>query len=119
MTVHGKPVRGDRQVPLSPINEGRFGRMFRRLPPAPVYEVDELNGLAELMREVNPAPAGGWGSAPVPQGGDNVAIPAAYTYLGQFIDHDITFDPNSSLEQLNDPDALHNFRSPRYEPPWL
>ena len=33
-------------------------------------------------------------------------IPAGYTYLGQFIDHDITFDPTSSLQRSNDPDAL-------------
>lgn len=31
-------------------------------------------------------------------------------HLGQFIDHDITFDPASSLQQKNDPDALVNFR---------
>ena len=39
-------------------------------------------------------------------------IPALYTYLGQFIDHDITFDPASSLQKQNDPDALVDFRTP-------
>jgi hypothetical protein len=39
-------------------------------------------------------------------------IPALYTYLGQFIDHDITFDPNSSLQKQDDPDALTDFRTP-------
>jgi hypothetical protein len=33
-------------------------------------------------------------------------IPALYTYLGQFIDHDITFDPMSTLIQHSDPNAL-------------
>ena len=42
-------------------------------------------------------------------------IPAGYTYLGQFIDHDITFDPVSSLRRQNDPDVLHNFRTPRFD----
>ena len=42
---------------------------------------------------------------------ENPDIPAGYTYLGQFIDHDITFDPASSLQQFNDPDALEDFRS--------
>jgi len=46
---------------------------------------------------------------------DNPKIPAGYTYLGQFIDHDLTFDPASSLERTNDPDALTNFRSPRFD----
>jgi hypothetical protein len=39
-------------------------------------------------------------------------IPAGYTYLGQFIDHDITLDPFSNIDQLQDPRLLKNFRSP-------
>src|SRR5262249_44118987 len=42
-------------------------------------------------------------------------IPALYTYLGQFIDHDITFDPSSSLQKQNDPDALIDFRTPAFD----
>src|SRR5213079_2810653 len=42
-------------------------------------------------------------------------IPALYTYLGQFIDHDITFDPASSLQKQNDPDALTDFRTPAFD----
>jgi hypothetical protein len=46
---------------------------------------------------------------------ENAGIAAGYTYLGQFIDHDITFDPASSLQQQNDPDALIDFRTPRLD----
>ncbi len=46
---------------------------------------------------------------------ENPAIPAGFTYLGQFIDHDITFDPVSSLDRFNDPDALQDFRTPRLD----
>jgi len=46
---------------------------------------------------------------------ENAGIPAGYTYLGQFIDHDITFDPASSLQQQNDPDALVDYRTPRLD----
>jgi hypothetical protein len=46
---------------------------------------------------------------------ENPTIAAGYTYLGQFIDHDITFDPASSLQQFNDPDALEDFRTPRLD----
>lgn len=61
-------------------------------------------------------PEGGWESqAPDPSQGDNPGLPAGYTYLGQFIDHDITFDPASSLLRSNDPDALYNFRTPRFD----
>jgi hypothetical protein len=40
------------------------------------------------------------------------AIPALYTYFGQFIDHDLTFDPVSVLTQAADPDGLVDFRTP-------
>lgn len=42
-------------------------------------------------------------------------IPAGYTYFGQFVDHDITFDPASSLMRQNDPAGLHNHRTPRLD----
>lgn len=112
MESHGHSApRGIRGVPLSSISSGRFGRMFRRLAPLPPLPDEALEALAEQMRDQS-APAG-WGGQP--QTGDNPRIPAGYTYLGQFIDHDITFDPASSLERQNDPDALHDFRTPRFD----
>jgi hypothetical protein len=39
-------------------------------------------------------------------------IPAGYTYFGQFVDHDITFDISSSLDAATDADAINNIRSP-------
>ena len=110
--LHGElPVRGAKRVPLSPINEGRFGRMFRRLPSMPPLPESELRALAEQMRE--PTAPSSWGGTP--ENLDNPDIPAGYTYLGQFIDHDITFDPTSTLQRVNDPDALIDFRSPRFD----
>jgi len=46
---------------------------------------------------------------------ENTGISAGYTYLGQFIDHDLTFDPVSSLQRQDDPDALVDFRTPRFD----
>jgi len=89
--------------------------MFRNLP---VFEhkADNLAALARTMivpadpKDTKPVPT------PIPPDErENPLIPAGYTYLGQFIDHDITFDPVSSLQRQNDPDALHNFRTPRYD----
>jgi len=37
---------------------------------------------------------------------------AGMTFLGQFIDHDMTFDPTSSLERQADPEFVANFRTP-------
>jgi hypothetical protein len=48
-------------------------------------------------------------------GGPNDRIPAGFTYLAQYVDHDITFDPVSQLDRFNDPHALENFRTPRLD----
>jgi hypothetical protein len=45
----------------------------------------------------------------------DLRLPGGYTYLGQFIDHDITFDPVSSLTRKNDPNALTDFPAPRFD----
>jgi hypothetical protein len=112
--MHGvaKP-RGLDFVPRSSSYDGRFGRLFRKLAPCESYDDPTLAQLAATMRDQ--AASGGWNSATPVLDGDNAAIPAGYTYLGQFIDHDLTFDPVSSLTRLNDPDALQNFRTPRFD----
>ncbi|MDQ3897826.1 MAG: heme peroxidase family protein [Actinomycetota bacterium] len=76
--------------------------MFRSLPPFAPSDA-ALQALADSMADP-PGPAG-----------DNPDLPAGYTYLGQFVDHDITFDPVSGLDRVNDPDALHTFRTPRFD----
>lgn len=47
--------------------------------------------------------------------GENTATPAGYTYFLQYITHDITFDPTSSLMRFNDPDKIRNFRTPHLD----
>ncbi|MBX2817060.1 MAG: hypothetical protein KTR24_13725 [Saprospiraceae bacterium] len=39
-------------------------------------------------------------------------IPAGYTYLGQFIDHDITLEPFSSVDSVQVPSQTLNMRTP-------
>jgi Animal haem peroxidase len=46
---------------------------------------------------------------------ENAGISAGYTYFGQFIDHDLTFDPASSLQRQDDPDGLTDYRTPRFD----
>jgi hypothetical protein len=43
---------------------------------------------------------------------NNPAQTAGTTFLGQFIDHDVTFDASSRLGVRTDPAATRNFRSP-------
>ncbi|MBA3262247.1 MAG: peroxidase [Thermoleophilaceae bacterium] len=45
----------------------------------------------------------------------NLAVPAGFTYLGQFIDHDLTFDPTPVAATQRDPRALVDFRTPRLD----
>jgi hypothetical protein len=46
---------------------------------------------------------------------DNLRIPAGYTYFGQFVVHDVTFDPTSTLQRVNHPETLVDFRTPRLD----
>src|SRR5438270_11559507 len=110
---HGKPLRGLMSTKSSPLFQGRFGRMFRSLPAAKYGRTDaesrsNLMTLGSTMTSQFDPPR----DAIDPE---ESGIPALYTYLGQFIDHDITFDPMSSLMQQSDPDALTDFRTPAFD----
>lgn len=108
----GGASRGINQVNRSSHDFGRFGRMFPDLAPNPT-EVAPLEALARSMFPgASPAEAD---LVEALEPGENPDLPAGFTYLGQFIDHDITFDPVSSLERQNDPEALRSFRTPRFD----
>lgn len=110
---HGKPLRGLMSINRSPLFQGSFGRMFRTLPAAK-YGKDEAASRANLMKlgELMTSPFDGPKDAP---DAEESGIPALYTYFGQFIDHDLTFDPMSSLIKHSDPDALTDFRTPAFD----
>jgi len=99
--MHGFDTRGS-AVPdgiLAP--EGRFGRLL------PALDARQPTGeaLADTM-----GAAGGpmdLGSAT-----HDSLLPAGFTFLAQFLDHDLDFDPTSSLERQADPNAISNFRTP-------
>ncbi|MDX2030214.1 MAG: heme peroxidase family protein [Blastocatellia bacterium] len=122
MNFHGV-MRGADSAMESTMFEGRFGRMFRNLPAAHFFEED-LEALGEAMTSAPEKDEQGNLTATAEtepdgeenQGPGNVpAIAAGFTYLGQFIDHDLTFDPMSSLVKQNDPDQLTDFRTPRFD----
>ena len=105
--LHGVQLRGMYLTSKNRLTEGRFGTMFKKLPAFAPRD-DLLEGLARTMVEdqtvkdddhLNTSPN----------------LFAGFTFIGQFIDHDITFD-NTPLDlQKADPDATVNFRTPRYD----
>ena len=113
---------GRQKDELYPLDDDRFdtvaaGRFVRLFPDAERAEFAQcdLEALADAMTadpEFPPTPEG----EPDPE--EDPEITAAYTYLGQFTDHDLTFDPTSRLrealtgEQLN---VLADFRTPRLD----
>jgi hypothetical protein len=100
--IHGILNRNGEGTPLGQyVPSGKFGRIFPSLQPL-LPPVEALDDLGRAMKDATPAD---------PKG-DNEDVPAGYTYLGQFIDHDITFDTTPIQEVQVDPLALHNFRTP-------
>src|SRR5262245_14319516 len=92
------------------------GRFIRLLPEGRIqFAQRDLEALAHAMtsdQEPTPTAEG----KPDPE--EDPEITAAYTYLGQFTDHDLTFDPTSRLrEALTDQEleALADFRTPRFD----
>jgi hypothetical protein len=104
--LHGAELRGMYLTSKNRLAEGRFGLMFKRLP-AFAPPTDLLDDLAGKMVE--------------PTTGDEfLAKPgqrlfAGFTFIGQFIDHDITLDTTPLNQQQEDPDATANFRTARYD----
>ena len=74
----------------------RFTRLFPDLPGGRFDQAD----LVRLADEMTSPP-----EEPVPETEqdpeENPGIPAAYTYLGQFVDHDLTLDPASPRFDLD------------------
>lgn len=91
----------DKQPPGKFAPTGKFGRLFGELTPLNASD-DALVALGNAM--VDPKP-----SDPA---GDNPDIPAGFTYFGQFVDHDVTFDTTSLQEKIVDPLSTRNFRTP-------
>jgi hypothetical protein len=87
--------RGLSNTPIRRSYDGRFGRMFGGLADSPAHD-PALDGDLGILRELAVAMRGTDGV-----GQDNGRLPAGYVYLGQFVDHDLTFDPTSQLQRRN------------------
>jgi hypothetical protein len=130
---HGAELRGMDLVVKSPTTEGRFGFMFKSQPPHPAGDT-LLGNLGATMEEkpiIGKPLTDPLTGEPVMKDGvqviatkdhndslgenPNPALTSGFTFVGQFVDHDITFDHTPLNEQESDPDATTNFRTPRYD----
>jgi hypothetical protein len=102
---HGRAGRHPKREYLDSLSghddPGMFGRMFPTLAPLTASDA-ALQALADAMKDASPGD----------QAGNNPNIPAGFTYLGQFVDHDITLDLTSLSEKQKDPLGIENFRTP-------
>jgi Animal haem peroxidase len=109
----------------------RFGRLFPELRPfakpsdsvrAALLEVGKQGGIMDARDDLaagpkalivdptvngNPTPSDPYGTNP-----DNPTMTAGSTFVGQFTDHDITFDQTSQLGVPQDPLVSPNTRTP-------
>jgi hypothetical protein len=90
--------------------EGRFGVMFKKLPVLAPLSYDTVQAIGNSMAEQ-------LGTTPAADelANSNPKIPAGFTFLGQFLDHDITLDTTPLSLQQSDPYATTNFRTPRFD----
>ena len=123
MARHGSTNTSDFIPPRSRYHDsGKFGRMFGSLPPF----ASDNPAVREMLLRLG-KPGGIMDAADPPAASpvelitdlnfgvnnrDNPRMTAGMTFLGQFLDHDMTFDPTSSLERQADPEQISNFRTP-------
>ncbi|GCE30607.1 myeloperoxidase [Dictyobacter alpinus] len=117
MSIHSCVISPHLKSSLSPHaqdvekSQGKYGRLF---PELPALSVDEqvllLLGRSGSVMDASTAPSPDMQDTST----DNPRIPAGFTFLGQFIAHDITADRSLLLHhaRLNE---LRNFRRPRLD----
>lgn len=103
-------------------DSGRFGRLFASLPAfasdtpstrAALLDIGKAGGIMDAKDDLTAGPVRLITDAALSKNNpNNLTSTAGMTFLGQFIDHDVTFDPTSSLERQADPEQVANFRTP-------
>lgn len=102
--IHSCVIHPELKAPLSHASDvSKYGRLFPDLPALAVPE-EFLLALGRAGAELD---AGG-------EAAENPRIPAGFTFLGQFIAHDITRDVSLLAHHAN-VGELRNFRTPRLD----
>ena len=125
MAGHGNVYRSGDAPPSSKFyDQGKFGRLFPTLPPfsldtptlrAALMKIGERNGIMDAKDDLTQHPTALILNATLfTNNPDNPDMTAGMTFLGQFLDHDMTLDITSSLAQQVDPEMIQNFRVPTF-----
>jgi hypothetical protein len=125
VTRHGHFNFGEENPPRSTYhNQGKFGRLFPSLPPfaadtptmrEALMDIGKAGGIMDAKDDMSDPIKSITDPTRSLNNPDNPDLSAGFTFLGQFLDHDLTFDPTSSLERQQDPEAIANFRTPLFE----
>lgn len=123
-TVLAETVRS--QFPKEPHSRSTtFTQMFPDLPPFSPQTDRARELAAQLGAAGGPLDAADNLTDPLqsivnqpvfsPNNGDNPDMTAGITFIGQFLDHDITLDKRSAIAALADPTRTVNFRSTAFD----
>jgi hypothetical protein len=91
----------------------QVGRLFPELPAAKYGDTDEKE--AKKLGKLEEKMIAGFDGPKDGPDDEESDIPSLYAYLGQFIDHNLTFDPESSFQKKKDVDAFIDFRTPVFD----
>jgi hypothetical protein len=104
---------------------GAFGRMFPRLAPfaqatdavkAALEDIGKPGGLLDANDDLSQGPVALITNPALSiNNPDNVTHTAGTTFMGQFMDHDMTFDATSPLGQPTDPTISRNSRTAAFD----
>ena len=112
-----------------PAFPGAFGRLFPRLPSfasatdavtAALNDIGKPGGLLDAKDDLSQSPAAlivdpRFNGNNPPTNPDNVTHTAGTHFMGQFMDHDMTFDATSPLGQPTDPTTARNTRTAAFD----
>jgi hypothetical protein len=115
-------LAGQGLAQTSPPRPDRFGRLFNNLPPFATASQQVVQALMEIgkpggiMDARDPLERGRVELITVPELSannlNNSAHTAGTTFMGQFMDHDMTFDTTSQLGVRTEPRGTRNAREP-------
>jgi hypothetical protein len=108
-----------------PAFPGAFGRMFPTLPPfapasdaikAALVDIGKPGGVLDAKDDLSRGPAALITDPALSVNNpNNVTHTAGTTFVGQFMDHDMTFDATSPLGQPTDPTTARNARTAAFD----